>query len=82
MGANQIFGAEMIIISAYNFSKIGQVVSTPAVNDRPIAWYLWSDQVNLLVIMSVVPDSNLCLNLFNSYKSVYRRFRQVLAMMT
>jgi len=52
-GDNQVFSAEMNNIPAFSIPKIGQVVSTPAVNDRPIAWYLGTDQDNLLVIVLV-----------------------------
>jgi len=52
-GDNQVFSAEMNDIPAFFIPKIGQVASTPAVNDRPIAWYLGTDQDNLLVIFLV-----------------------------
>jgi len=50
---NLVSSAEMNNIPAFFIPKIGQVVSTPAVNDRPIAWYLVTDQDNLLVIFIV-----------------------------
>jgi hypothetical protein len=50
---NLVSSAEMNNIPAIFIPKIGQVVSTPAVNDRPIAWYLVTDQDNLLVIFIV-----------------------------
>jgi hypothetical protein len=52
-GGNMFSSAEMNNIPAYFIPKIGQVVSTPAVNDRPITWYLVTDQDNLLVIFIV-----------------------------